>query len=1038
MERNARTWRALRGALLFATVFVAAVFSGCPGPGNDINGGGGGVVTVVPHPTEPGRAVAGVESELRFVVAVSGGSFPVSFSRNNLTALNAQGAVVDLPSWIAVNTGTPVVGPGAAGAGVLSLSVNSSDPGGFNLRLAVGGFTPQAFPVQVHAAGTPPGFAGTVAVTGNAVVGLELTADLANLGGTGVASFQWQRGAHPAFANIIGATGRNYVPTEADAGQTLRVVVSRQNQSGSVASLATLPVSRPGDAPIAGTVTIDLTEDVTVGDVITADVNLTGGTLYAVQWQRGRPPQAFVNIPGGTGPSYTVRGSDHGYRLRAVVTATGFRDSLESRYTDAVEAPTVAQQIAALRALPVNQRPATWRATVHAYMEQPVAPQTLDFGPIEITLKSWDDDELMLLSLDTQGAMFTVGAGVTLKVENVALVGTGFFEGQSFNNSPVVAVQNGGEVHLLDHTLILLNVNFGLGGGGGVSVADGGRLEIAGGIIEMNAALDGGGIFNSGTVIIYGGEIAENIALYSGGGIFNAPSGNVVMHSGMISHNDVPEAPLDEELPGMGGGVLNLGRFEMRDGSVIVWNEADEGGGVSNWGYFYMLGGSLGFNIAYFGGGMINDGRFELWAGQVGMNLAMQGAGIFNGEPGTFAMLGGSIVGNGAEPFFPAPTLGGGILNYGNVYLHGGEISNNYTWNNWGGGIAGLGSGRTFMSDTVMANNRGGLATGNGIPGSSGNIGRNTLNHAIDIGRLGFYSLDRNDPRGADWTRTSGRLPVLEEQFVMPDHLDEDDGDGMIDAEISLPNWTDAYFFSPPRSFPLPSDFPVSWGRPWVYSGGGIRFDEDVAPRFVDIGFGVFMPGWTRMAGLGTNVWQPQPTVGVFWLIDGQVVIGRAEGFVPVPPALATVGGFPEEYLPAWIGWPWLDADDLIPPTTSQAQIGRGWAPPMLPPVASLRMQERPGAMPAERSGAAVRLAEAAGFDLAALGLSGFAGADFGGARFDGRGRGRRLPLNIERAAFEAGPPAMSARAQGLLRNAVPRGRVLLPEAGLQLQGPAE
>jgi hypothetical protein len=89
-----------------------------------------------------------------------------------------------------------------------------------------------------------PALRGTVSVTGVAQVGEPLSADTKLLGGTGALSYQWVRGES---GPIDGALSAEYVPDSADAGQTLKVRVSRAGYQGTVESGATEPVLPLGD-----------------------------------------------------------------------------------------------------------------------------------------------------------------------------------------------------------------------------------------------------------------------------------------------------------------------------------------------------------------------------------------------------------------------------------------------------------------------------------------------------------------------------------------------------------------------------------------------------------------------------------------------------------------------------------------------------------------------------------------------------------------------------------------------------------------------
>ena len=142
-----------------------------------------------------------------------------------------------------------------------------------------------------------------------------------------------------AIASAADAT--TFTPTEAETGRRIRVVATFQDGSGateSIVSPATLPVGNVNDAPTG--LVIDNTSP-HAGDVLTANVpaDLDGTTVAAFhhQWQVG-DGATFTNIPGATGPTFTVSDAQAGRQLRVVVTYTDDRGTAEM----AVSAPTAA------------------------------------------------------------------------------------------------------------------------------------------------------------------------------------------------------------------------------------------------------------------------------------------------------------------------------------------------------------------------------------------------------------------------------------------------------------------------------------------------------------------------------------------------------------------------------------------------------------------------------------------------------------------------------------------------------------------------
>jgi len=99
----------------------------------------------------------------------------------------------------------------------------------------------QSFDIGFRLVRPFPPLQGTVSITGTPQVGQTLTANTANLGGSGAISFQWRRGG----VNV-GANSDTYVVQADDLGHTITVTVIRADNSGSYTSPAVGPVTAPG------------------------------------------------------------------------------------------------------------------------------------------------------------------------------------------------------------------------------------------------------------------------------------------------------------------------------------------------------------------------------------------------------------------------------------------------------------------------------------------------------------------------------------------------------------------------------------------------------------------------------------------------------------------------------------------------------------------------------------------------------------------------------------------------------------------------
>jgi hypothetical protein len=151
--------------------------------------------------------------------------------------------------------------------------------------------------------------AGTVSISGNAIVTHTLTALTGSLGGTGVLSYQWIR----EETDIAGATGETYTLVTADQGSTIKVRVSRAGYSGSITSSPTAAVNPVGTAKViyawvnaheiaVSATNATLSRSANQSLTITVTITVTGSGYSNYQW-------TFygTDVPGaaGTASSYT-------------------------------------------------------------------------------------------------------------------------------------------------------------------------------------------------------------------------------------------------------------------------------------------------------------------------------------------------------------------------------------------------------------------------------------------------------------------------------------------------------------------------------------------------------------------------------------------------------------------------------------------------------------------------------------------------------------------------------------------------------------
>ncbi|MCL2443151.1 MAG: leucine-rich repeat protein [Treponema sp.] len=240
-----------------------------------------------------------------------------------------------------------------------------------------------------------------------------------------------------------------------------------------------------------------------------------------------------------------------------------------------------------------------------------IVPQTLSFtdrSDVTVILKGFNSERI--ISLSDNGSLFTIATGVILVLdENITL------RGHNENNRSLVTINNGGTLIMNNGSKIISNRN-----------AD---IRNTTGVSTVNSRSYGGGVYNSGTFTMNGGEISGNIAFASASGVSTGSAVSVTAISN-------------------GGGVYNDGTFTM-NGGIISNNTVSAIGNSS---------GPVGFHMV----SVLNS----------------YGGGVYNNR--TFIMYDGEISGNTASANISGRNRGGGVD--GGVTLHGGVIINN-TPNNY-------------------------------------------------------------------------------------------------------------------------------------------------------------------------------------------------------------------------------------------------------------------------------------------------------------------------------------------------------------------
>jgi hypothetical protein len=182
---------------------------------------------------------------------------------------------------------------------------------------------------------------------------------------------------------------------------------------------------------------------------------------------------------------------------------------------------------------------------------------------------------------------------------------------------------------------------------------------------STTSTIQGGAIYNHGTLTVSNSTLSYNTASNNGGGIAN--DGTLTVSGSTLSGNSSPA----------GGGILTSGSLTV-SGSTLSGNSADHGGGIFNGGTLTVSGSTLSGNSGNYGGGIYNGGTLTVSGSTLSGNFANNGGGgIYNG--GTLTVSGSTLSGNSAQQ------LGGGIANFGTLTVSGSTLSGNSATYSGGG-----------------------------------------------------------------------------------------------------------------------------------------------------------------------------------------------------------------------------------------------------------------------------------------------------------------------------------------------------------------
>ena len=185
---------------------------------------------------------------------------------------------------------------------------------------------------------TPPANATLPTITGAASAKDRVSLKAANGNWSGTTSFaftyQWRR-CHAAGANCVDiafATDRTYVPTPANVGSTIRVVVTAANSAGSAQAMTALTaVVKPATPTNAALPTI--AGGPREGSTLTANAGSWNGTPpinFGYVWQRCDVAGANCVNLATRSATLVVTVGDIGFTFRVVVTATNAARTLSA------------------------------------------------------------------------------------------------------------------------------------------------------------------------------------------------------------------------------------------------------------------------------------------------------------------------------------------------------------------------------------------------------------------------------------------------------------------------------------------------------------------------------------------------------------------------------------------------------------------------------------------------------------------------------------------------------------------------------------
>ncbi len=275
-------------------------------------------------------------------------------------------------------------------------------------------------------------------------------------------------------------------------------------------------------------------------------------------------------------------------------------------------------------------------------------------------------------------SVFTVDSGETVRLFGMTIAG-----GNSINGG---GIYNDGTLTVTSSIFISNSATDGWGGG----ICNDGTVTVNNSIFTHNSATDGdgGGIYNDGTLTVTSSTFTDNSVTDGdgGGGIDN--DGTLTVTDSIFISNTATD--------GGGGGICNDGTLTVTDSIFISNTATDGGGGIYNDGTLTVTDSIFISNSATdgWGGGICNDGTVTVKYSIFTQNSATDGAGI--ASDGTVTVKYSIFANNSA-------TDGGGIncLNMSTLI----NANNSFCYNS-GGNVDVYASG-CFAAGTLVATEHG-------------------------------------------------------------------------------------------------------------------------------------------------------------------------------------------------------------------------------------------------------------------------------------------------------------------------------------------